>query len=857
MSIKRFCKLCIQLLASIYVCSGFSIAQELSYEIAPWYQWKKAATVLTYDDWSVDHPLIAIPELNKRNMKGTFFVNGWAFEMLAQDIIEASSQGHEIGNHTEKHVNLLNEGPAVFDQEIVKFQQRLSEALPNDNCETFSYPFGAGAGDDLLSLQIQSLLRSTHIGARAVIDQVWGYDFGGSDYYKLPALVIRDVTTVEIVVSWNEEAIQRGGLAVIMYHKVDGSNGNLTVTREMYEAQLDAINQMRDRIWLATFKNMIKYHKEANSATLSLIAQKDNAWELNLTDRLDDKVYTHPLSIKVKEPENFEVNYVIQGERLLDFNRDQGEIYFEAIPDSGVIIMSNELVSGVRQGQSISFDPIENKKTIDQPFQISASASSGLPVQFSITEGPATLDGNTIILTGKSGTVTVKASQPGNLQFTPAPDLFRSFEVVKVNQSITFDVINDKKVNDPPFEIKANASSGLPVSLEVVSGPASLNGNMLTLQGDTGTVVIRATQAGNDSYRPALDAVQTFNVQRLNQIITMDSIPEQNILSTPFVINASSSSELPVALEIVSGPATLKNDTCILEGIGGIVTIRASQSGNEIFQPAEDVVRSFEVQRFNQEISFNPIEDKQTLDDPFTIDANASSGLPVTLSILEGPAYLVNDTIFLTRASGQVNIIAEQAGNEIYDPAEPVTISFLVDKTSQEITFDPIPNQLIQNDSVVLYASASSGLPVNYKMVSGPAFIRDSVVFYTGFEGKVVVQAVQDGDSTYQAATPVERSFLVGKTLTVNNANLIDSDHSLRIYPNPASNLLNLSWDQHPYPLDQFEILTLEGKLLLAGDIPKGKSQTTLSLDCLPMGTYLLQITDINSSKYVKLFVKP
>ncbi len=856
MSIKRLCKLCIPLLASMYLCSGFSIAQEISYEIAPWYQWKKAATVLTYDDWSVDHPIIAIPELNKRNMKGTFFVNGWAFEMLAQDIIEASSQGHEIANHTETHPNLLNEGPAVFNQEIVKFQQRLSDALPNDNCETFSYPFGAGAGDDLLSLQIQSLLRSTHIGARAVIDQVWGYDFGGSDYYKLPALVIRDVTTVEKVVSWNEEAIQRGGLAVIMYHKVDGSDGDLTVTQQIYEAQLDAINQMRDRIWLARFKDMIKYHKEANAATLSLISQKDNVWELKLSDGLDDQVYTHPLSIKVKEPENFEVNYLIQGERLLDFNKDQGEIYFEAIPDSGVIIMSNDWVAGVRQGQSISFDPIENKKTIDQPFQMNATASSGLPVQFSITEGPATLDGNTVILTGKSGTVTVRASQTGNLQFAPAPDLFRSFEVAKVNQSISFNIINDKKVNDPPFEIEANASSGLPVSLKVLSGPASLNGNILTLQGDTGTVVIRAAQLGNDSYRPALDVVQQFDVQRLTQSIIVDSIPDQNILSTPFVINVESSSELPVALEIVSGPATLQNDTCILEGIGGIVKIRASQGGNEIFQPAEDVIKTFEVQKFNQEINFTPIENKITLDDPFRIEANASSGLPVALSVQEGPVYLVNDTIFLTKASGQVNIIAEQAGNEIYDPAESVTISFLVDKTSQEITFDPIPNQLIQNDSLVLYASASSGLSVNYKMVSGPAFIRDSVVFYTGFEGTVVIQAIQDGDSTYQAATPVERSFVVSKIITVSNENFIDSDHSLRVYPNPASNLLNLSWDQHPYPLKQYEILTLEGKSVLKGDIPTGKQNTSISLDPVHAGIYLLRMTNVNSGKFVKLFIR-
>ncbi len=79
--------------------------------------------------------------------------------------------------------------------------------------------------------------------------------------------------------------------------------------------------------------------------------------------------------------------------------------------------------------QAITFPRIANHLTIDDPFEIEAEASSGLEVSFEIVEGPATLSGNTITLTGEAGNVTVKASQPGNEIYDPAEDVFQSFEV--------------------------------------------------------------------------------------------------------------------------------------------------------------------------------------------------------------------------------------------------------------------------------------------------------------------------------------------------------------------------------------------------------------------------------------------
>lgn len=79
-------------------------------------------------------------------------------------------------------------------------------------------------------------------------------------------------------------------------------------------------------------------------------------------------------------------------------------------------------------------------------------------------------------------------------------------------QAITFPQIPNKLVSDPAFSLGASASSGLPVTYEIVSGPATLNGDLVTLTGTPGEVVIKASQGGNGTFDPAVDLTNTFQV---------------------------------------------------------------------------------------------------------------------------------------------------------------------------------------------------------------------------------------------------------------------------------------------------------------------------------------------------------
>ncbi|QNF32139.1 T9SS type A sorting domain-containing protein [Adhaeribacter swui] len=104
-----------------------------------------------------------------------------------------------------------------------------------------------------------------------------------------------------------------------------------------------------------------------------------------------------------------------------------------------------------------------------------------------------------------------------------ASNCFADFWVVKMDNSgrnlgqiITFLTIPYKTLGDVPFTLSAKSSSGLPVSFRVISGPATLKGNTITLTG-TGTVQVKASAPGNKTYLPA-QVTQSFEVEEASPV---------------------------------------------------------------------------------------------------------------------------------------------------------------------------------------------------------------------------------------------------------------------------------------------------------------------------------------------------
>lgn len=198
--------------------------------------------------------------------------------------------------------------------------------------------------------------------------------------------------------------------------------------------------------------------------------------------------------------------------------------------------------SGALESQTITFAAIADRPFSSATISLSATASSNLPVTFTVVDGPATVSGSTLTITG-IGEVTVRASQAGNSTYAPA-SAERTFTVTRATQKITFGKIATQTLPTAPFTVKATADSGLPVTVTVVSGPATVSGKTVTLTGH-GTVTLRATQAGDTTYTPAA-AVDRIFVVNAKPTITTQPVKATVVLGKPvkFEVSATGSPTL-------------------------------------------------------------------------------------------------------------------------------------------------------------------------------------------------------------------------------------------------------------------------------------------------------------------------
>ncbi|MBC7848282.1 MAG: hypothetical protein H7Y31_01035, partial [Chitinophagaceae bacterium] len=141
------------------------------------------------------------------------------------------------------------------------------------------------------------------------------------------------------------------------------------------------------------------------------------------------------------------------------------------------------------------------------------------------------------------------------------------------------------------LSLNATASSGMRIFYQKISGPATLTNDTIQVTG-VGTIVIKAYQPGDDVFSPAANKFDTIIIVKGPQAITFDSIENKIFTDPPFVLGASSSSELTVAYTSPTNNATYHNGKLTLTG-AGVVTIRASQDGNGNYFAATPVNRSF------------------------------------------------------------------------------------------------------------------------------------------------------------------------------------------------------------------------------------------------------------------------
>jgi hypothetical protein len=169
----------------------------------------------------------------------------------------------------------------------------------------------------------------------------------------------------------------------------------------------------------------------------------------------------------------------------------------------------------------------------------------------------------------------------------------------------------------------------------------------------------------------------------------------------------------------------------------------------------------------SQTITFNTIA-TQHVGTPLNLAgyATASSGLPITWTLVNNGNCSISGTTVTFINSGACGIIANQAGNSTYAAAAAVgqVVQVAAALQSQTITFKTIATQKVGTTlNVSSYATASSGLTVTFTVVNnGNCSISGTNVTFLN-SGACGVIANQAGNSSYSAAAAV------GQVVQVSN----------------------------------------------------------------------------------------
>ena len=297
------------------------------------------------------------------------------------------------------------------------------------------------------------------------------------------------------------------------------------------------------------------------------------------------------------------------------------------------------------------------------------------------------------------------------------------------SQSITFPPLSPVTYGLlTTLPLTATASSGLPVTYQVVSGPGSIpaNGTTLTIYGG-GTIVVTASQYGNDVYAVAPQVTRSLVANPAKLTVTGPTV------TLPFGTSIDPTTFPPATItgfvgadtqaSVITGQAkytTLSGTPNagaypISVGLGTLSLVPGATAsyalstlvnGNLIVQPLAQV------------ITFNPVSSSQIYGNNVVLTAAAGSGLPVAFTETGSASFNngISTTTPPTNNSVQINftgistatVTANQVGGMNYAPAQPVTQVFSVGPAPLNIT--AYPPQVIEQ---------GAPLPVSFPYVIG------------------------------------------------------------------------------------------------------------------------------------------
>ena len=264
-----------------------------------------------------------------------------------------------------------------------------------------------------------------------------------------------------------------------------------------------------------------------------------------------------------------------------------------------------------------------------------------------------------------------------------------------------------------------------------------------------GSHSVTARYAGDGYFRSSTSAALSIAVSKADQTITFAPIGNKTFGDAAFPVSATANSGLPVSFA-ASGNCTVSGNTITITGAGSC-TITATQGGNDSYNAAAPMTRSFTIAKATATIDLGILT--------FTYN-----GAPRPVSPATPPAGLTTLTITYngsatapTNAGSYTVLVTLTNDNYEASPASDT----LINKAPSSITFGVLADKTYGDPPFTVSATADSGLTVSFA-AAGNCTVFGSTVTVTA-AGSCTITATQGGNENYNPAAPVSRLFSITK----------------------------------------------------------------------------------------------
>jgi len=296
--------------------------------IARWKDDKACAFILMFDDSIPSHVRNVVPELTKRGLTGTFYINPGAGHYAVNRQAwekDVPGAGFELANHTMTHKGGATTGDIAKEIRACNDAIHASTpTLPWPRLVSWGQPGGITKEAWPVSKDgLTALLNENHLISRP--------DFGGR------GAMIAFKTSREML-AHVDKAIAKGSMECIIFHGVGGEW--ITTPLPVFIELVDGMVARKDKLWVTGHIPAHQYATERDAATVTLGLKNAAKISLTLACSVDAKFYDQPLTLVTTLPAGWTTCSIDQGKRHAEAYVSAGTVRYDALPGEEPIVIT-------------------------------------------------------------------------------------------------------------------------------------------------------------------------------------------------------------------------------------------------------------------------------------------------------------------------------------------------------------------------------------------------------------------------------------------------------------------------------------------------------------------------------------